>query len=84
MRPDALIMADPGLIAMVRERWPEMQVHLSVQANTVNYAAVKFWQSLGLTRVILSRELSLDEIEEIRQQRQQQRMQAGPGAGPPP
>jgi U32 family peptidase len=68
MRPDALIMADPGLIAMVRERWPEMQIHLSVQANTVNYAAVKFWQSLGLTRVILSRELSLDEIEEIRQQ----------------
>jgi putative protease len=68
MRPDALIMADPGLIMMVRERWPEVPVHLSVQANTVNYAAVKFWKSLGLTRVILSRELSLDEIEEIRQQ----------------
>ena len=68
MKPDALIMADPGLIAMVRENFPEMPVHLSVQANTVNYAAVKFWQSLGLTRVILSRELSLDEIEEIRQQ----------------
>ena len=68
MRPDALIMADPGLIAMVRERWPEVPIHLSVQANTVNYAAVKFWQSLGLSRVILSRELSLDEIEEIRQQ----------------
>ncbi len=68
MQPDALIMADPGLIAMVRERWPEVQIHLSVQANTVNYATVKFWQSLGLTRVILSRELSLDEIEEIRQQ----------------
>ncbi|MHB1237173.1 MAG: prephenate-dependent tRNA uridine(34) hydroxylase TrhP [Gallionella sp.] len=68
MQPDALIMADPGLIAMVRERWPEMAIHLSVQANTVNYAAVKFWKSLGLTRVILSRELSLDEIEEIRQQ----------------
>ena len=68
MQPDALIMADPGLIAMVRERWPEIQIHLSVQANTVNYAAVKFWQSLGLSRVILSRELSLDEIEEIRQQ----------------
>ena len=68
MQPDALIMADPGLISLVRERWPEMQVHLSVQANTVNYAAVKFWQSLGLSRVILSRELSLDEIEEIRQQ----------------
>ncbi len=68
MKPDALIMADPGLIAMVRERWPEVAIHLSVQANTVNFAAVKFWQSLGLTRVILSRELSLDEIEEIRQQ----------------
>lgn len=68
MKPDALIMAEPGLIAMVRERWPEVDVHLSVQANTVNYAAVKFWKSLGLTRVILSRELSLDEIEEIRQQ----------------
>ncbi len=68
MQPDALIMADPGLIAMVRERWPEVAIHLSVQANTVNYAAVKFWKSLGLARVILSRELSLDEIEEIRQQ----------------
>ena len=68
MQPDALIMADPGLIAMVRERWPEQEIHLSVQANTVNYAAVKFWKSLGLSRVILSRELSLDEVEEIRQQ----------------
>lgn len=65
--PDALIMADPGLIMLVRERWPEVPVHLSVQANTVNYAGVKFWQSLGLSRIILSRELSLDEIEEIRQ-----------------
>lgn len=68
LNPDALIMADPGLIMMVRERWPALPVHLSVQANTVNYAAVKFWQSLGLKRIILSRELSLDEIEEIRQQ----------------
>ncbi len=67
MSPDALIMADPGLIMMVREKWPEVDVHLSVQANTVNYAAVKFWKALGLTRVILSRELSIDEIEEIRQ-----------------
>jgi putative protease len=67
MKPDALIMADPGLIMMVRERWPEVPIHLSVQANTVNWQAVKFWQSVGVTRVILSRELSLDEIEEIRQ-----------------
>ena len=66
MNPDALIMADPGLIMMVREAWPDMPVHLSVQANTVNAAGVKFWQKLGLTRVILSRELSLEEVEEIR------------------
>jgi len=68
LKPDALIMADPGLIMMVREKWPEIPVHLSVQANTTNYASVKFWQSLGIERVILSRELSLDEISEIRQQ----------------
>ncbi|WP_363278116.1 tRNA 5-hydroxyuridine modification protein YegQ [Nitrosomonas sp.] len=67
LQPDALIMADPGLIMLVREKWPDVAIHLSVQANTVNYAAVKFWQSLGLTRVILSRELSLDEITEIRE-----------------
>ncbi len=67
MQPDALIMADPGLIMMVRERWPEMPVHLSVQANTMNWAAVKFWQQQGISRVILSRELSLDEVAEIRQ-----------------
>ncbi len=66
--PDALIMADPGLIMLVRERWPEMPIHLSVQANTMNYATVKFWQQLGISRIILSRELSLDEIAEIRQQ----------------
>ena len=67
MGPDALIMADPGLIMLVRERWPGLPVHLSVQANTVNAAGVKFWQSVGLTRVILSRELSLEEVAEIRQ-----------------
>lgn len=66
--PDALIMADPGLIMMVRERWPEIPVHLSVQANTVNYASVRFWHDIGIKRVILSRELSLEEIKEIRQQ----------------
>ncbi|MBT3012467.1 MAG: tRNA 5-hydroxyuridine modification protein YegQ [Candidatus Thiodiazotropha sp. (ex Lucina pensylvanica)] len=67
MGPDALIMSDPGLILMVREAWPEMPVHLSVQANTVNAEAVRFWQRQGLSRVILSRELSLEEVEEIRQ-----------------
>ncbi len=67
MGPDALIMADPGLMMLVREKWPEQVIHLSVQANAVNWAAVKFWHQNGIQRVILSRELALDEIEEIRQ-----------------
>ncbi|OTG73944.1 U32 family peptidase [Acinetobacter terrae] len=66
MQPDALIMSDPGLIMMVREHFPDVPVHLSVQANAVNWATVKFWQNMGLTRVILSRELSIEEIEEIK------------------
>jgi putative protease len=68
MGADALIMSDPGLIMMVRERFPDVPIHLSVQSNVVNYAAVKFWQSLGLRRIILSRELSLKEITQIREQ----------------
>ena len=68
MGPDALIMSDPGLIMMVRERWPDLAIHLSVQSNVVNYAGVKFWQSLGLKRIILSRELSLKEVAEIREE----------------
>lgn len=68
MKPDALIMSDPGLIMMVKDKWPEVPIHLSVQANVVNYAAVKFWHRQGIERVILSRELSLNEIEEIRMQ----------------
>lgn len=66
MQPDALIMSDPGLIMLVREQFPDMSIHLSVQANAVNWATVKFWQQQGVERVILSRELSLDEIEDIR------------------
>jgi len=67
LKPDAMIMSDPGLIMMVRETWPEIEIHLSVQANTVNSAAVKFWKSVGVSRVILSRELSLDQVAQIRQ-----------------
>ena len=71
LRPDALIMADPGLIMQVRQKmdsgqWPHVPIHLSVQANTTNWAAVKFWQSVGVERIILSRELSLGEVEQIR------------------
>jgi len=68
LKPDALIMADPGLMMMVHEKWPEVPIHLSVQANTTNWATVKFWQRAGVSRIILSRELSLDEIEKIRQE----------------
>ncbi len=67
MGPDALIMSDPGLIMMVRENFPDVAIHLSVQANAVNWATVKFWSTQGVERVILSRELSLEEIEEIRE-----------------
>jgi len=68
LNPDALIMSDPGLIMMVKEHWPDTEIHLSVQSNVVNYAAVKFWQQMGISRIILSRELTLDEIQEIREQ----------------
>lgn len=66
LKPDAMIMSDPGLIAIAREKHPEIPIHLSVQANCMNWEAVKFWQSIGVTRVILSRELRLDEIKEIK------------------
>jgi len=68
LKPDALIMSDPGLIMLMREKWPDMPIHLSVQMNTVNAAAVKFWQGVGIERIILSRELSLGEVEDVRQQ----------------
>jgi len=68
MAPDALIMSDPGLIMLVRRHFPQMPIHLSVQANTVNWASVEFWQLQGVSRIILSRELSLEEVEEIRHQ----------------
>jgi putative protease len=60
-------MSDPGLILLVRENWPDAVIHLSVQSNTVNSAAVRFWKQAGVSRVILSRELSLDDIAAIRQ-----------------
>lgn len=68
MQPDALIMSDPGLIMLVREHFPQQAIHLSVQANAVNWATVKFWQNMGISRVILSRELSVKEIAQIHAQ----------------
>ncbi|MBH93607.1 tRNA 5-hydroxyuridine modification protein YegQ [Idiomarina sp.] len=68
MKPDALIVSDPGVVMLLQENFPEQPLHLSVQANTINWAALKFWQQQGIERVILSRELGLKEIAEMRQQ----------------
>ncbi|HZK12285.1 MAG TPA: peptidase U32 family protein, partial [Atribacterota bacterium] len=62
---DAVIISDPGILKIVKNIIPEMEIHLSTQANTTNYAAVNFWYEQGIRRVILARELSLEEIEEI-------------------
>ncbi len=67
LKPDGLIMADPGLIMITRDNFPDLPVHISVQANTMNYAAVEFWHRFGAKRVILSREVTLAEVREIRQ-----------------
>jgi putative protease len=66
-RPDAWIMSDPGLIMLMRENYPKEIIHLSVQANTLNYAAAAFWQKMGVRRIILSRELNVHEIKVIRE-----------------
>lgn len=67
LKPDALIVADPGVIGWLRKTCPEVEVHVSVQANTTNFLTAQFWHSLGCTRVILSRELRLPEILEIKE-----------------
>ncbi len=68
MKPDAFIISDPGLGAIARELAPEIPIHLSVQANCMNWKSVQFWKkSLEIERVILSRELSIQEISEIKQ-----------------
>ncbi len=68
IKPDAVILSDPGVFSLVRERAPEIDIHISTQANITNAAAVRFWEGLGAKRLVLSRELSIDEIREIRQQ----------------
>ncbi len=67
LQPDGLIMADPGMILLAREHHPDLAIHLSTQANTINWQAARFWHKMGIKRIILSRELRLDEIAEIRQ-----------------
>lgn len=67
LNADAFIMSDPGLIAMVKERAPLQEIHLSVQANCMNWKSAEFWHKLGVSRIILSRELRLAEIKKIKE-----------------
>ena len=62
---DAAIISDPGVVYVAKKFAPNLQIHLSTQANTTNKYAVKFWQEQGVSRVILARELSIKEIAEI-------------------
>ncbi|KXS49126.1 peptidase U32 family protein [Halanaerobium congolense] len=62
---DALIISDPGVFAFVKKEMPEMEIHISTQANNVNWASALFWAEQGAERIILARELDRDEIKEI-------------------
>lgn len=66
MNPDGLIIADPGMFMLAGEECPHIERHISTQANNTNYETYKFWHKLGATRVVSARELSLEEIKEIR------------------
>lgn len=66
IRPDALIISDPGVFTIAREVCPEIDIHVSTQANNVNYETFNFWYKLGAKRVVSARELSLEETKEIR------------------
>ncbi len=68
VKPDAIIVADPGLFDLIGEYYPEVERHISVQANVTHAGSVKFWKERGATRVILPRELTLKEIVEIHRQ----------------
>ena len=66
MKPDALLIADPGMFTLAKKVCPEIELHISTQANNVNYGTFRFWHELGAKRVVCGRELSLAEIREIR------------------
>ena len=66
-KPDAVILSDPGVFKIVREEATDIKIHISTQANITNAESARFWEGLGAKRLILSRELSIDEIREIRQ-----------------
>ena len=64
--PDALIISDPGVFTIAKRICPEIEIHISTQANNTNYATYRFWHELGAKRVVSARELSMKEIKEIR------------------
>lgn len=64
---DGIILSDPGVFSIVREVLPQVDIHISTQANTVNFMSALFWHQQGAKRIILARELSLDEIKDIRE-----------------
>ena len=66
IKPDALIISDPGVYEIARRILPEMEIHISTQANNTNYETYRFWYKLGAKRVVTARELSLEEIRQIR------------------
>lgn len=66
IRPDALIISDPGVFTIAKEVCPEIDIHISTQSNNVNYMTFRFWKEQGATRVVTARELSLEEIGDIR------------------
>lgn len=66
--PDAVLISDPGILELVKEKLPEIEIHLSTQANATNWRAVKFWADQGIRRVVLAREVTLEEIREIKKE----------------
>lgn len=64
---DAIIVADPGIIATAREVVPELEIHLSTQANNTNWRSAKFWYDQGVKRIVLARELTMKEIKDVRE-----------------
>lgn len=67
IKPDAIIVADPGMVMLAKENCPDIDIHISTQANNTNYMTFRFWYEQGIRRVVCARELSLAEIRQIRE-----------------
>ncbi|MFA4872002.1 MAG: U32 family peptidase C-terminal domain-containing protein [Patescibacteria group bacterium] len=75
IKPDAIVVSDPGILEMIKKFLPKIPIHLSTQMNTLNYEAVKFWQKRGVKRIILGREVGLKDIKEIHQRAPQMELE---------